>query len=156
MKTLKTSLRDVVQTPKRYRICKSRKYLAQLSKRHLTQWYKTHFEKVVRVRYIQTSQQHIFQGNSKRYLESIFARCLLDALKMSDLQIQNTPSTAVQKTSCLLLHKTFQKNVSETSCKTDFKAFLESDLKAVAKLVNGFQPLTIYVEELHRKSSAMF
>ena len=35
----------------------------------------------------QTPYQYSFQDNGKRQLESIFARCLLDALKMSDLQI---------------------------------------------------------------------
>ena len=139
MQTLKTSGQDVFQTPKNCRICKSRRYLAQPSKRHLIWWYKRHFEKALLARYIQTSQQHIFQGNDKRYLKRIYARCLLDALKMQDLQIQKTCFIAVQKTSCLVLHKTFWKNVSETSCKIYFKVFLESGLKVIAKLVNGFQ-----------------
>ena len=37
----------------------------------------------------------------------------------------------------LVLHKTFWKNVSKKSCKTHFRTFLKSDLKAVAKLVEG-------------------
>ena len=36
-----------------------------------------------------------------------------------------------------MLHKTFWKNISKTCCKTDFKTFLKSGLKAIAKL-NGF------------------
>ena len=55
-----------------------------------------------------------------------------------------------------MLHKTFWKNVPKTSCKTDFKTFLKSGLKAIAKLVNGFYPLTIFVKELHRKSLTEF
>ena len=38
----------------------------------------------------------------------------------------------------VISHKTFWKNVSKICCKTDFKTFLKSDSKAVAKLVNGF------------------
>ena len=47
MKILKASLQDVFQKPKKHRICKSRRYLAQLSKRRLIQWYKRYFEKAV-------------------------------------------------------------------------------------------------------------
>ena len=55
-----------------------------------------------------------------------------------------------------MLHKTFWKNVSKTSSKTDFKTFLKSGLKAIAKLVNGFWPLAIFVKEIHRKSWTEF
>ena len=58
-----------------------------------------------------------------------------------------------------MLHKAFWKNVCQASCKTDFTTFLrltKGGSKAVAKLVNGFQPLYIFVKELHRKRSTGF
>ena len=148
MKTRKTSRLYVFQTPTRCRICKSVRYLAQLSKKH-TVVYKT-FHKDS----FQISQQDGFQDNSKRHLENIFARYLLEALKMLDLQIQKTSCIAVLKTSRLVLHKTLGKNVSKASCKTD--TFGKSGSKTIAKLVNGFKPLTIFVKKLHRKSSTEF
>ena len=57
------------------------------------------------------------------------------------------------KTSRLVLHKTFRKNVSKACFKNTFE---KSGLKAIAKLVNGFQPLTVFVKKLHRKSSTVF
>ena len=63
---------------------------------------------------------------------------------------------SILKISRLVLHKTFWKNVPKTPCKTNFKTFLKSGLKAIAKLVNGFYPLTIFVKELHRKSLTEF
>ena len=37
--------------------------------------------------------------------------------------------------------------------KQTLRHFDKSGSKAIAKLVNDFQPLTIFVKELHRKSS---
>ena len=46
--------------------------------------------------------------------------------------------------------------MSNKTCKRDFKTFLKSGLKAIAKLINEFYPFTIFVKELHRKSSTKF
>ena len=40
--------------------------------------------------------------------------------------------------------------------KQTLRYFEKAASKAIAKLVNGFQPLTIFVKELHRKSSTEF
>ena len=40
--------------------------------------------------------------------------------------------------------------------KQTLRHFEKVGSKAIGKLVNGFQPLTIFVKELHRKSSTEF
>ena len=40
--------------------------------------------------------------------------------------------------------------------KQTLRYFEKAGSKAIAKLVNGFQPLTIFVKGLHRKSSTEF
>ena len=40
--------------------------------------------------------------------------------------------------------------------KQALRHFEKSGSRAIAKLVNGFQPLTIFMKELHRKSSTEF
>ena len=75
MKTLKTSRQDVFQTPKRCWICKSRRYLAWLSKRHLIQWYIRHAIKTV------------FRHFSQR----VFKTMVKDTLKASLQDVLQTP-----------------------------------------------------------------
>ena len=75
---------------------------------------------------------------------------------MSDFQINTASCIAVLKTSRLVLHKTFWKHISKVSVKLTLRYFEKSGSKAVEKLVNGFQPLTIFVKKLHRESSTEF
>ena len=135
MKTIKTSRQDVFQTPKRCWICKSINYLAQLSNRHLLQWYVRYFTKTV------------FRHLSKMLIETLKS-CLHDVFQTpKKCRISNLEDTLH---SFLLLHKTFGKNVSKASCKTDFNTFLKSGLKVILKLSSQTCCITLcrfYIED---------
>ena len=71
---------------------------------------------------------------------------------MSFRRLKNVGFANLEDTlhSFLLLHKTFGKNVSEASCKTDFNTFLKSGLKVILKLSSQTWCITLcrfYIED---------
>ena len=71
---------------------------------------------------------------------------------MSFRRLKNVGFAKLEDTlhSFLLLHKTFGKNVSKASCKTDFNTFLKSGLKVILKLSSQTWCITLcrfYIED---------
>ena len=121
MKTIKTSRQDIFQTPKRCRICKSRRYLVQLSNRHPVQWYTRYFTKPV------------FRHLGK----IVFKTMLKETVKVSLQDVFQTPKKCricKSRRNLNLVQEKFGKNVAKTSCETGFNTFLKSGLKIILKL----------------------